>query len=78
MLVLGLAVAIALAVASLAANWGGGKGTCKVPWVAACAGQAPSHGSRTTAHTIPLALMMPTIGDSRPAPSPVPVSAGFG
>jgi hypothetical protein len=62
MLVLGLAVAIALAAASLAAGRGGGKGACMASWVAVCAGQAPGHGSRTTAHTIPLGLTTPTIG----------------
>lgn len=80
MLVLGLAVAIALAAASLAAGRGGGKGACKASWVAAvCAGQAPGHGSRTTAPTIPLGLTTPTIGGYlRPIEPRYLSSAGFG
>jgi hypothetical protein len=76
LLVLVLVAAMALAAASLAANRGG-KGTCNAPWMAACAGQAPGHGSRTAAHAMPLGLMMPTSGDSRFVPPPVPVSTGF-
>ncbi len=74
MLVLGLAVATTLAAVSLAANRDGSKGTCHTSGVAACAGQAPGQGSRTTAHTMPLGLMMPATAGSHPAPPPVPAS----
>jgi hypothetical protein len=57
MLLLGLAVVVALAAASVAAYRSGSRGTCSPARVAVCAGQAPAHGLRTTAYTARVAAL---------------------